>query len=81
MGKIVKLGFVGLGKRTETLLATLVHIADVEVVAICDFRQERIELVQNILQKQGKPQPKAFTDYHEMLKLEELEAVLIPTSF
>ncbi len=81
MGKTVKIGFVGLGKRTETLLATLVHIADVEVVAICDYQQSRIDLIKSILNGHGKPEPKAFTDYHEMLKMEQLEAVLVPTSW
>ena len=81
MSKIVKLGFVGLGKRTETLIATLVHLQDVEVVAICDYQQERIDLIKKILKGHGKPEPVAFTDYREMLKMEQLQAVLVPTSW
>ena len=76
MSKTVKLGFVGLGKRTETLIATLVHLQDVEIVAICDYQQQRIDLIKSILKGHGLPEPMAFTDYHEMLKLEELQAVL-----
>lgn len=81
MNKIVKIGIIGLGARTETLLASFVALDDVEVVAVCDLLEERIDKITEILRKHGKPQPKTFTNYHKMLQCEEIEAVFVPTSW
>lgn len=79
--KIVKVGIIGLGVRTETLLASFVAIEGVEVVAVCDLLEERIEKIVKILSEHGKAKPKTFTNYHEMLECEEVEAVFVPTSW
>ena len=79
--KTVKAGIVGLGVRTEVLLAAFLRMDDMEVIAVCDLQEERIDKILNIFKSYGKAAPKTFTDYHEMLKLEELEAVFIPTSW
>ena len=81
MNKIVKVGIIGLGARTETLLASFVALDDVEVVAVCDLLEERINKIVGILKKHGKSQPKTFTNYHEMLQFQEVEAVFVPTSW
>ena len=81
MKRIVKTGIVGLGVRTEVLLAAFLMMDDMEVIAVCDLQEARIEKILEIFQKYGKPAPKTFTNYHDMLKLEELEAVFIPTSW
>ena len=81
MKRIVKTGIVGLGVRTEVLLAAFLMMDDMEVIAVCDLQETRIEKILEIFQKYGKPAPKTFTNYHDMLKLEELEAVFIPTSW
>lgn len=81
MKKTVKVGIVGLGVRTETLLTSFVALDDVEVVAVCDLLEDRIQKIVGILENHGKPQPKIFTDYREMLKCDEIEAVFVPTSW
>lgn len=81
MNRKVNVAIIGLGPRAETLLASFNHILDVEVVAVCDLSTERIELITEILIKNGKPAPKVFLDYHEMLKCEEIEAVFVATSW
>lgn len=81
MAKTVKAAIIGLGARTETLLASFSALADVEVVAVCDFRQDRIDKILGILAGYGMPTPQTFTDYHKMLELEEVEAVFVPTSW
>ena len=81
MVRTVKVGIVGLGPRAEVLLAAFLRMEDLEVIAVCDLREEPIAKTLGIFEKYGKPAPKTFTNYHEMLKLEELEAVFIPTSW
>lgn len=81
MNRIVKVGIIGLGARTETLLASFVAMDDVEVVAVCDLMEERINKIVGILEGHGKKIPKTFTNYHEMLACDDVEAVFVPTSW
>lgn len=81
MGRVVKVGIIGLGARTETLLTSFVAIDDVEVIAVCDLLEERINKIVNILTSHGKKAPQTFLNYHDMLKCEGLEAVFVPTSW
>ena len=81
MEKKVKVAIIGLGPRAETLLVSFNNISDVEVVAVCDLSAERIQLISDILVKNDKPAPKIFSDYHEMLKCEEIEAIFVATSW
>ncbi|MBQ9939909.1 MAG: Gfo/Idh/MocA family oxidoreductase, partial [Oscillospiraceae bacterium] len=81
MKRTVKVGIVGLGVRTEVLLAAFLRMDDLEVIAVCDLYEEPIKKILGIFEKYGKPAPKTFTDYRDMLKIDELEAVFIPTSW
>lgn len=81
MSRKVNVAIIGLGPRAETLLASFNYIPDLEVVAVCDLSVERINLITCILAENGKPAPKVFLDYHEMLKCEEIDAVFVPTSW
>ena len=81
MGRTVKVGIVGLGARAEVLLASFLLMDDLEVVAVCDRYDAQIKKILGIFEKYNKPAPKTFTDYREMLTIDELEAVFIPTSW
>ena len=81
MIKNVKVGIVGLGPRAEVLLATFLNLEGVEVVAVCDLQEGLFQKILGIFERNGKPAPKTFTNYHRMLEMEELEAVFIPTSW
>ena len=83
MAKVVKLGIIGLGARAETLLATLNELrrADIEVTAICDVRQERIDRILSILASRNAPKPDAYTDYRPLIASDNVDAVLVPTSW
>lgn len=81
MESVVKVGIVGLGPRAEVLLAAFLRLDEVEVIAVCDLHKEQIQKILGIFERYGKATPRTFTDYHQMLKLEELEAVFIPTSW
>ena len=83
MAKVVKLGIIGLGARAETLLATLNELrqADIEVTAICDVRQERIDRILSILASRNAPKPEAYTDYRPLIASDNVDAVLVPTSW
>lgn len=80
--KIVKIGIVGLGPRTETLLASILLLgAETKVTAICDLREERITKIQGIFAKNKLRQPKAYRDYKELIQSPDVDAILVPTSW
>ncbi len=79
--RTVKLGLIGLGPRGETLTAAVKDVDEIEIVAICDLKPELIEKFQGIFKKNGKPQPRTYTDYHQLIDDPEVEGVLIPTSW
>ena len=83
MAEVVKLGMIGLGARAETLLATLQHMRqlDIEVSAVCDVNQERIKRILSIFESRNIPLPVAYTDYRELIADDNVDAVLIPTSW
>lgn len=80
--RIVKIGLVGLGPRAETLLASLFHMADeVEVVGVCDFKEDRIKFIQSLFEKRGLKPPKGWTDHRAMSDDPEIEALIASTSW
>ena len=82
MSKAVKIGIIGLGARTETLLATMFALkGEVVVTAVCDFNPARIEKILNIIAAHDCPKPAAYTDYRQLIQDPEVDAVLVPTSW
>lgn len=79
--KIVKIGIIGLGARTEVLLCSLFAISGVEVSAICDISDRAISKISAIFAANGKKQPDVYRDFNEMLRREDISAVMIPTSW
>jgi predicted dehydrogenase len=77
----VRLGIIGLGVRTEVLLASLFAIEGVETVAVCDVREAAVAKILGIFARHGKPAPAVFPDYRRLLEQKPVDAVLAPTSW
>ena len=56
----VRVGFVGLGNRGADAVRRVAHIPGVEIAAICDYRQERIDYTQGLLKEIGHAPAKAY---------------------
>ena len=82
MKKNVKIGFIGLGRRGLTLFAScFTEMSDVEITAICDIDKTKLEYGAALLKKKGRPAADMYTNYHEMLKYAEVDAVVIMTGW
>lgn len=57
---IVKIAFVGMGKRGLQALERWCHIAKVEIVAICDTQEKSLQDANRILEKLSRPTAKAY---------------------
>ncbi|HEX2926812.1 MAG TPA: Gfo/Idh/MocA family oxidoreductase, partial [Ruminiclostridium sp.] len=72
--KKVKIGIIGAGNISEVHIAGYKALDNVELYAVCDINEER---ARNSAEKNGFKH--VFTDYNEMLKMPELDAVSVCT--
>jgi predicted dehydrogenase len=79
----IRLGLIGAGKRGRSLLGTLLYMQGLEYPAVCDINQDNLSQAQDMLRKQGHPEPEAYSqgeeDYKRLVEREDLDAVLIAT--
>lgn len=74
MDKKIKIGIIGTGSISNTHLQAYRKNPNVELYAFCDINEERLN---TMAEKYGVT--RTFTDMHEMLKLEEIDAVSVCT--
>lgn len=72
--KTVKLGLIGAGGIAQAHCRAIADISGVEIMAASDLVKENLERTAN---RWGIP--KTFSDYNEMLKMDELDGVLVCT--
>lgn len=80
-GREVKIGLIGLGKRCVEQAKTLLAMEDVKIVHVCDALTDRVTRLQNMVFEKKSFTPKGTNDYHTLLADEEVEAVIIMTSW
>jgi predicted dehydrogenase len=64
----VRIGFVGLGSRGPGAVNRMSHIEGVEIAALCDQFEDRVEKVQKKLEEQGIPRAKTYSGSKEAWK-------------
>ena len=81
-GKL-NIAFIGVGARGCNHLRNVVPYDNVEVTAICDIQQERIELAQKILRDHSRKEAAVYTgdDYAfmKLLERDDVDGVIIAT--
>lgn len=68
----IKIGIIGAGDRAQIHYSSLAEMSDVEIAAICDLNEERLNLTAERYGIRGK-----FTDYKQMLEKMNLDAVYV----
>ena len=77
----LNIGVIGHGQRGKTILGLLCNMDDVNVIGVCELYEDRLEAAkQTVIEKQGK-EPFATLDYHELLALKNIDAVVCPSSW
>jgi predicted dehydrogenase len=76
-----RVGLIGTGWYGKTDLFRLIQVAPVEVVSLCDVDRNMVaDAAEQVAARQlSKKKPRTYTDYREMLKARDLDAVLIVT--
>ena len=70
----IKIGLIGAGGIAQVHMRAITAVEGIEVVAVADLEQSRAE---ETAKKWGIP--RVFTDYQDILKMDEVEAVSITT--
>ncbi len=80
----VRVGFVGLGMRGPGAVNRFAHIPGTQIVALCDYEEERAEACQKYLREQGLPPAAIYSGengYEELCKREDIDLVYIATDW
>ncbi len=75
----VRVGVIGVGMGGAHIRSFLKDQERIEVVAIADLDEERMGKTVRVCTEAGARAPRCFTDYHEMLELDEIEIVVVAT--
>ncbi len=79
--KKIGIGYVGLGGRGRGVIRNLLAMDDVEVRCICDRRPENLELGMEVVREFYHRDVDATLDHHELVARDDIDAVVIPTSW
>lgn len=75
--KRIKLGIIGLGKRGFSLIKTIISCEDADIIALCDVYSDRTERAFEEVKSNSGIEAVLYTDYKELLKNSEVDAVFI----
>ncbi len=74
-------GFIGLGGRGQGMLNELLSVDGVNVVAVCDLYEDRALRGQEIVKEKAGNDADLYLDYKELLKRDDIKAVVICTTW
>ena len=84
-GRPVRLGFVGIGGRGSYHLDCALGFEGVEVPALCEIQDDRLQRAKTWVEESGRPVPRLYgrgeTDFERMCAEEDLDAVICCTSW
>jgi hypothetical protein len=81
MQKQLKIGVIGLGGRGYGLLSNILRMDDIIVSAVCDLYEDRREGAAKEVEKVAGSTPFCTGNYIEILAMEEIEAIIVSTSW
>ena len=80
----VRVAFVGLGMRGPGAVKRFTYIPGVEIVALCDYKQENAENCQKFLKEASMPKAAIYSGekgYEELCKRDDIDLVYIATDW
>ncbi len=80
-GRELRVGIIGLGNRSGEYLRIFSSMEDVTIAAVCDVYPDRVEKAQKIVAELRGKAPAGEADYKALLSRQDIEAVVILTSW
>jgi predicted dehydrogenase len=79
----LNIGLIGVGLRGTNHLENILYRDDCKITAICDIDKRRNTFALDLISEAGKSKPKVFGkdeyDYRNLLKMNQIDAVIIST--
>ena len=75
-GPEIRTAMIGVGSRGNGLLTQVLEQANVRVAAICDIDPQARD---RALSRAGRDNPRSFTEYRQVLDLQDVDAVVVAT--
>ena len=79
--RTIKMGVIGLGGRGQGLSNTILACEEADIVAVCDLYPDRVDAGAKIVSDKRGHDVAKYTDYKELLKNPEVQAVLVSTAW
>lgn len=79
--KQVNVGFIGLGCRGKLLSSIVAEMEEANIVAVCDLYEDRQKQAAEMIGQKTGTKPKTCGNYHELLKDDTIDAVIIAASW
>lgn len=77
----INMGVIGLGQRGAMLIRTMLACEECEIVAVCDVYEDRVADSQKVVFEKRGNTPVGYSSYEELLKDENVDAVLISAAW
>ncbi|MBQ4244106.1 MAG: Gfo/Idh/MocA family oxidoreductase [Clostridia bacterium] len=77
----IRVGYIGLSGRGCGTLGEFLDVEGVTVPAVCDKYEDRAKNGQRIVREKTGVEPDVYLDYKELLKRDDLDAVIVPTTW
>lgn len=79
---MLKIGVIGTGARGKALLeGLLLEMDNVKVIAVCDLYQDKADSAAKMVEEKYGQAPFKSTNYHDILAIEDIDAVIISSSW
>ncbi|MEA2709103.1 MAG: hypothetical protein QOF78_1704 [Phycisphaerales bacterium] len=75
----IRLGFIGVGNRGDTVLDGFLAQKDAQVVAVCDLYRPYLDFAAKKIAAKSGGEPAQFQDYRRVLDRKDVDAVVIST--
>ena len=76
-GKVFKMGIIGCGSRSRTIIEALNNVPEIEIAALCDIVPHKMGQRAELITSGAKP--KFFNSLDEMLNMSELDCIGVIT--
>ena len=77
----IRMGVIGLGNRGYALIGTVLSCEEAEITSVSDVYQDRIDRAAEKVKKLRGNDVKKYSDYRELLKSDEVDAVLVASGW
>ncbi len=79
--KDIRIGYIGLGGRGQSLLDDIILEQGENVTAVCDLYEDRVKKGADSVEKECGKRPKEYIDYMDVINDENVNTIIITSAW